>query len=240
MVSCERKRSTAFGLAVGVLIAAMSCAAAHADSGLVPRAESALRQKLSAAYPGVERWQISLLPQQWQRSVGLERASGHHAQIFVTRVGSQSAVWVGASPADDGSQGALLWFRVEGYGQALVATHLIPSGAGLHAADAEPAERDIVAAACRPVTNLARLAGMRASRLILAGGVICAGALEPMPPVVQGEEVTARFASRGVVVTARVRAESDGFQGGPVTVRSDSGDIFTATVTGKGEVSVSE
>ena len=205
----------------------------------MPRAESALRQKLHDAYPAVRQWTVNLLPQEVQESASLAQQHISHPTIYVTRVGTRSAVWVGSAPTGPMPHGALLWFAVAGYGPALVATHLIPRGSGLAPSDARPGQADLVAAACPPVADEAGLEGMRAVTTIPAGDVICAGAIEPMPPVVRGEQVTARFASHGVVVSAPVEALSDGVVGGAVTVRNvQSGEVFTAMVTGKAEVAV--
>jgi flagella basal body P-ring formation protein FlgA len=241
MAWCDRNRPCRLRAAGALLVLATGVTGlCRAAAGVVPQAESALRAKLHAAYPGVDRWSIDLLPQEWQASAQLAREHIRHPITLVTRVGPQSAVWVGTSPGSEAPRGAELWFQVAGYGRALVATHLIPSGASLHPADATLAERNVLAAACQPMTGPALLQGMRAMHLIRAGDVICAGAIGPMPSVVRGEKVTAHFAAEGIAITAQVTADSDGFLGGPVTVRSPRGDEITATVTGRREVSVNE
>jgi flagella basal body P-ring formation protein FlgA len=223
-----------------VLLAGSAAGVCRAGPGTVPRAESALREKLHAAYPGVDRWRIGLLPQQLQASARLAREHIRHPIAIVTRLGPQSAVWVGTSPQSQAPRGAVLWFEVAGYAPALAATHLIPSGASLHPADAALGEHNVLAAGCQAIANPGALRGMRALRLIRAGAVICADAIAPTPPVVRGQEVTARFTAGGVQITARVQAENDGYLGGPVTVRSPRGDALTATVTGKAQVSVND
>jgi flagella basal body P-ring formation protein FlgA len=241
MVWCARNRPSQLRAAGALLaLAAGFAGLCHAGTDVVPQAESALRAKLQAAYPGVDRWKIDLLPQEWQASARLAREHVEHPVALVTRLGPQSAVWVGTSAGVEAPRGAVLWFQVAGYGPALVASHLIPSGLDLQAADAGLAERNVLAAACQPVVSPELLRGMRAVRLIRAGEVICTDAIGRMPSVVRGEQVTAHFAAQGVEITARVTAESDGFVGGPVTVRSPRGDEITATVTGKREVSVNE
>lgn len=241
MVWCDHNRPSRHRAAGALLVLATGIAGlCRAGTGVVPQAEGVLRAKLHTAYPGVDRWSIDLLPQEWQASAQLAREHIHNPITLVTRLGSQSAVWVGTSPSGETPRGAMLWFQVAGYGPALVATHLIPGGAGLQPGDAELAERNVLAAACQPVASPALLQGMRAVRLIRAGDVICTGAIGRMPSVVRGEQVTAHFAAEGVDITAQVTADSDGFLGGPVTVRSPRGDEITATVTGRREVSVNE
>lgn len=242
MAWCAHNSKSALGLTVlAVLLAAWTVDVCQAGDAVMSQAESALRTKLQVAYPAVSRWNVTPLPEQWRASAVLEREHIARPTVFVTRVGARSAVWIGTSPEGGAPLGALLWFSVEGDSPALVATHPVPAGAALVPGDGELAEADIVAAACPPLTDAARLTGMRAGRMLRAGEVICAAAVEPMPPVARGEEVMARFSSHGVVVTTRAVAESDGFMGGPVTVRNASGGaVFGATVTGKAEVAVND
>jgi flagella basal body P-ring formation protein FlgA len=227
--------------ALAALLAVSLAGGCHASAALTQRAESALRERLRTAFPSVTKFRIDPLPMQWQASAWLERERVPHPTLLVTRLGAQSAVWVGTSPASGALRGALLWFKVAGYAPAVVSTHLLESGTALEAGDGQVALRDIVAAACQPLTRPAQLAGMRALRLVPAGELICAGAVEPMPPVVRGEPVTVRFAGSAVSVTAQVIAQSDGVIGAPVLVRNlDGGPLYSATVVGKAQVSVSE
>jgi flagella basal body P-ring formation protein FlgA len=231
----------AAALAGFAALAACANAACRAGDALVPRAEMALRQKLVAAYPAVKEWSVSLLPRQLQESASLERLRLRHPTVYVTRVGAQSAVWVGGAPTAALPRGALLWFSVSGYGPALIASQLIPSGTALEPSEASPGEADWVAAGCRLLSDPTSLGGMRAATMIRRGEPICASAIQAMPPVVRGEQVSARFSSHGVVITAPVEALSDGAIGAPVTVRNqESGEVFTATVVGKAEVAVGE
>lgn len=242
MISCAHNRHALRSLAAaGAILAVGVAGACHASDVLMRRAQIALQQRLHAAYRGVTRFQIDPLPMQWQASASLERAELAHPTVFVTRLGARSAVWVGTSPASAAPRGALLWFEVAGYAPAVVATRLLPSGAALQAGDGQVATRDIVAAACPPLTDPGQLAGMRAVSLVPRDEVICAGAVEPMPPVARGERVTARFAAGGISITTQALAESDGLIGGPVTVRNlGGGPSYSATVIGKAEVSVGD
>ena len=239
MAWCNRSRGTAFALAA--LLAAGAPGICHAAHGVISQAQSALRAKLRAMYPDVTRWRIDPLPEEWRASARIALLRIHRPIVLVTRLGTQSAVWVGTSLASSPPRGGLLWFQVAGYGTAVVAAHLIPAGAALEATDGELGQENILAAACRPLANPAALGGMRAVRLLRAGEIICAGAVQRMPPVARGQQVTARFSSHGVVVVTQVVAQGDGFLGEPVAVRNVSGGaVFSATVTGKGEVSVGD
>lgn len=225
---------------LAAILAAGLAGICHASGALMQQAESALRSRLHAAYPAVTRFQVDPLPQ-WRGSASLQHEGVAHATVLVTRLGARSAVWVGTSPDSAAPRGALLWFQVAGYAPAVVATHLLASGAALEAADGQLANRDVVAAGCLPLTDPVQLVGMRAATLVPRDQVICAAAIEPLPPVARGERVTARFAAGGILITTQVMAQSDGVIGGPVTVRNlDGGPVYNATVIGKAEVSVGD
>lgn len=242
MACCTHNRNAIRILASLTAIFAVGLAGVcRADDALQQQAESALLQRLHAAYPRATRFAIDPLPTEWRASAWLERAHVAHPTVLVTRVGSRSAVWVGTSPESGVPRGAMLWFQVAGYAPAVVATQLLASGTALQAGDGEMANRDIVAADCQPLSDPAQLAGMRATRLVLRGDVLCAGAVEPLPPVARGERVTARFAAHGVSITTQAVAQGDGVIGAPVAVRNiGGGPVYSATVTGKAEVSVSD
>jgi flagella basal body P-ring formation protein FlgA len=198
-------------------------------------AEQALRARLAAAYPTVTRWEISLLP------TANGAAIGAHSSVTVTRLGERSSVWVGSKSLESDRHGTLLWFSVAGYASAVTAARVLTAGMPLDTADGEVVEHDIVSGACKPIEDPALLTGRRVKRLVHAGEMICAELLESVPPVARGQEVTLLYTGRSFTLAARGVAQADGLLGKRVTVRNtSSGDLFTATVTGKGEVSVDE
>jgi flagella basal body P-ring formation protein FlgA len=217
-------------------IGASSCRAD--ERGFVAGAEQALREKLALAYPTVTRWEIEVLPSSAATGIGTDAIP---PTVTVTRVGERSAVWVGSKSLGEQRRGALLWFSVAGYAPAVTAARALTAGTSLDARDGEILEHNIVSGDCRPVDDTGALVGMRVKRMIHAGEMICASALEPAPPVTRGEEVTLRYTGRSFTLTARGVAQADGILGKRVMVRNvSSGDVFAATVTGRGEVSVDE
>jgi len=202
------------------------------------KAEEALRDKLASAYPTVTRWEIALLPSSVEASNGRSDA---HPSVTVTRLGERSAVWVGSKSLGRDRHGALLWFRVAGYALAVVAARPLPAGTPLASGDGALLERDIVGGGCSPIGDPRALTGKRARRFLQAGELICDSLLEAVPAVARGEEVTLSYTGRSFTLTARGIAQADGLLGKRVTVRNvSSGEVFAATVTGKGEVSVDE
>jgi flagella basal body P-ring formation protein FlgA len=156
-------------------------------------------------------------------------------------VGARSAVWVGSASMSTRRQGKLIWFSVAGYAPALVAVRTVAADAPLDAGDAMLADRDVVAADCTSPDSPDSLPGLRVKRTLHAGEILCANLLEPVPPVTRGEEVTLLYHGRSFTLTARGIAQADGLLGKPVMVRnSSSGDVFTATVSGRAEVSVND
>lgn len=223
-------------LLAAACLGTLECAAA--DSDPVATAGQALRDKLQQKYPNVTRWQIDLLP---SAAPGAGGASAAHTNVTVTRLGARSAVWIGSQDLGARRNGTLLWFDVAGYAPAVTATHALTAGAPLDPRDGIVLERDIIGSDCVAIEDSAALAGMRVKRLVRAGETICTNVLEAAPAVARGEEVTLFYSGRSFTLTARGVAQGDGALGRQVTVRnSSSGEILTATVTGKGEVSVHE
>jgi flagella basal body P-ring formation protein FlgA len=94
---------------------------------------------------------------------------------------------------------------------------------------------------CSSIRDPQTLTAKRAKRFFQAGEIICYNLLEPLPAVARGEEVALLYIGRNFTLAAKAIAQADGTVGKRVTVRNvGSGEVFAATVTGKGEVSVNE
>ena len=227
-------------------LAAMSAAPATSgaaadsagDNAPVSVGERALQARLMATYPGITQWDIVPLRPTAGSRLPASLSTGEWS-AHVTRLGVRSAVWI--APGSASSRGELLWYSVAGLGQAVIATRRILPAAALDSQDGALASADLIAAACTPLDSPGALEGMRARITIREGEVICPGSIEQRPPVARGDEVTVRYASGPVVLTARAVAQGDGQMGKLVMVRSTaSGDVFRAKVSGKAEVSVDD
>jgi len=223
-------------------LAPMIGGAGEPATSAVALAERALQSRLESVYPRVSQWDIVPLHEATASPSAL--LEGHHEAdeltVTVTRIGSRSAVWVAARAGRNLPAGGLLWFSVAGSGPAVVATHSLSRGATLDAGDGTLASSDLVAAGCVGLDSSAVLAGMRTKVTIGEGEVICPVAIEPLPPVVRGEAVTVRYAAGPVTLTSRAVAQSDALLGKPVLVRTGSGDLFQAMVSGHAEVRVDD
>jgi len=221
-------------IALAALLHAIACPALPAAN----QAELALRAKLAIAYPAVTRWDISVLPSIVEPPAGNSEPC---LSVTVTRLGQRSAVWVGSESLERGRHGTLLWFNVAGYSQAVVAARALPAGTSLDSGDGSLVESDIVRDNCLPLRDLRSLPGKRSRHFLQAGELICANLLEAEPAITRGEEVALIYTGRNFTLTTRAIAQSDGIEGKRVTVRNvSSGQVFAATVTGKGEVTVHE
>jgi flagella basal body P-ring formation protein FlgA len=206
-----------------------------ADVSPLHTAEQVLRKALEENYPTVVHWEISALTS--PDSIPKE-ADTAGATVSVTRLGQRSAVWLGSADKSRHRRGQLLWFAVSGYAPVLTASHLIVFAAALTPADGHLQDQDILAAGCQPLVAQEALIDQRARRTLHEGDTICAAAIEPTPAVARGQEVVMHYAGRNLQLTAHAVAQTDGLLGKSVSVRSPSGEIFTATVSGRGEVSV--
>jgi flagella basal body P-ring formation protein FlgA len=225
-------------LAVSESRAASEVPISQASTPVATQAEQVLREKLAIAYTNVTRWEISLLP---SSTTAVNAGPYTHPSVTVTRLGQRSAVWVGSKNLGADRHGTLLWFNVAGYGQAVVAARSLSVGASLDSGDGAVVERDIVGVSCNPIRDPQMLTAKRTKRFFQVGEIICDNLLEPLPAVARGEEVALLYVGRNFTLAAKAIAQADGTVGKRVTVRNvSSGEVFAATVTGAGEVSVNE
>lgn len=224
--------------------AGLECRAAQevtfpqASPPVTNQAEQVLREKLASAYRTVTRWEISLLPSSIEAANGVANT---HPSVTVTRLGQRSAVWVGSKSLGRDRHGALLWFNVAGYGQAVVAARPLSAGTSLDSGDGALVEHDIMGISCDPVRDPRALIAKRAKRFFQPGEIICDNLLEPLPAVTRGEAVALLYIGKNFTLAAKAIAQTDGTVGKRVSVRNvSSGEVFAATVTGKGEVSVND
>lgn len=209
------------------------------DSGsALSLGQQALRARLERDHPGVTQWDI--VPLQPAAPAAMQPLAGE-LTAFVTRLGVRSAVWVTPKSTSRPARGELIWYSVAGFGPAVVTTRRLASGTALEMRDGTLGSSDLVAAGCTGLTSPQALDGMRTKVTIEAGAMICAGAIEAMPPVTRGEEVTVRYLTGALSLTAHAVAQADGLLGKPVLVRSTaSGELFRAVVSAREEVSVND
>jgi flagella basal body P-ring formation protein FlgA len=214
---------SAYLLAVVALASGARPWTALASSGAI---DVTLEQRLHEQRPDVLRWQVRALSEATAVTADAEIAG-------VGKIGSRTAVRF--------VDGRVRWYAVAGMGQVLVSAHAVERGAALDAADAQLAERDIVALGCDAVRELDASRRWRAARRLATGDPLCARDIEVVPDVERDRPVTLN-AQRGVVSASRVlTADSDAHFGERVRLRDRaSGVVVVAVVTGPGAARLSE
>ncbi|HEY4211198.1 MAG TPA: flagellar basal body P-ring formation chaperone FlgA [Steroidobacteraceae bacterium] len=191
--------------------------------------EKILLANLRRHYPDVARWDIEPLTSSVQEPAGVHTEAGPGR---VVHLGPRSAVRVGRH---------VLWFAVAGFQNVVIATRWLRAGAAVDASSGITSERDVIAAGCDPVTELASLRGARATRALSVNSVICRNSIEPRPTVARGDEVTVLYIGHFVSLSTRGVAQQDGSLGDVLNVRTTRHDgVFPAVVSGEGEVTVHE
>ncbi|MBD3257294.1 flagellar basal body P-ring formation protein FlgA [candidate division GN15 bacterium] len=129
--------------------------------------------------------------------------------------------------------------RVTHYAEVLVAT------AETDRHDLVPAEKfekqlmDITSLREQPVTSVDDLAGQRATTNIRQGTILTVAALEPVPDIEVGREVTIFFQDEAFTISAPGKAVQTGWEGDRIRVRNlESGKTIIATVVDESSVAV--
>jgi flagella basal body P-ring formation protein FlgA len=200
------------------------------------RAEQALQQVLAQRHPHVATWHITALadPRQQQRLAG--RSVG---RVDVIRTGKRSAVhlWCESAPRPC----ATVWFAVSGLQAVLGSARAMRPLHPVVPADFVIQSHDVLNLSCEPLVSHEGLVGLRTTRALAAGAVVCREFLELRPAVSRGESVEVRVAAGAVAITTRAIAQQDAALGQSVRLRrADRAAPILGTVTGAGQVSVGQ
>jgi flagella basal body P-ring formation protein FlgA len=207
-------------------VAALMLFAASIAGG---RVDDLLRAELERRFPAVQRWEIRSFDDVVSHPTSTPAVD---SETVVVRVGARSAVRTGKR---------LRWFAVNGFQNVVSVKKGVRAGEALDASAGLLEERDVVAAQCEPLTDVAALDGMRTRRALHANEIICAEAIEPRPTVARGDTVTVRYVGERVELLTKGIARADGNLGDMLTVQSaKSADSFAARVSGAREVTVHE
>lgn len=223
-------------LTASILLAACAAGSTRAD-GLQERVLlPVLMNALTARYPAVTSWQVQPLE---RRAEARAREETGAAQVDVVRIGPRSAVRV-RTPAGDGTLvQRTMWYSVAGMQSVLTANRSLSAGSALDSGRVAYAERDVVSADCAPLTDATGIENLRTRVAVRTGEVLCAGAVEPRPPVSRGEKITVIYRGPVVALTASGVAQSDGELGHLIFVRNPaSRESFQAVVSGPQEVTI--
>ncbi len=220
-----------------VLLGIAACTSAPASAQWRAEAERTLTLELQKAYPDVRQWSVAPLVSEQQETL---LSDVDVRSIRVTKLGARSAVRLRTHKFGK-SHESTVWYAVEGIRSALVASQPIAAGASFEASAIRGGEVKAFVAQCTPVTDSQSVAGMRAVRKLETDDPVCREWIEPQPLVARGDNV-AVYAKVGLVtITATGIAQEDAELGERLKVRSpSSGEVYSAAVSGRGEVMVRE
>jgi len=218
--------------------ALLSCSAASlGDADWRALAEQVLQQALTNRHPHVEEWHLrALTGERQERRLAAQPALAAE----VLQLGARSAVRLWCDPQPR-RQCATVWFAVSGMQLVLTSAIELAQASPVTAATLIMQRNDVVKLGCEPLASLDGLEGSRTRQRLYAGQALCRSFLEPRPAVSRGETVMVRVAAGSVAIMARAIAQQDGNPGQAVRIkRPDSMAPFLATVTGVGQVALSE
>lgn len=130
------------------------------------------------------------------------------------------------------TQGPTLWniylpVTVKVFGRALVATRALAAGSVLTAGDLTQAEVDLAEDSSAVVVDPDAAVGRVLARALKAGESLRQSQLRPRQWFSAGETVTVIARGAGFSVASRGRALSNGYEGRPARVRTESGRVLT-------------
>jgi flagella basal body P-ring formation protein FlgA len=200
----------------------------------VEMAQKTLHERLHEAYPQVTSW--TLMPLLSERQAAAEASDDVH--VDAKQLGKRSALQV--SWLEEGRQvRQALWFDVIGEQPASMLDVDVKRNEPIPTAAVRTDERAPWEPTCEVVHPGTSLQGMRARKALRAGDLLCAGDMEPKPPVSRGEQVVVRSSAGLVSVQSKGIAEQDGVVGERLRVRNpSSGEFYLALVVAEGEVVV--
>jgi flagella basal body P-ring formation protein FlgA len=129
--------------------------------------------------------------------------------------------------------------RIKKFADVLVATDKIEHHQSLSEQQFELKRTDVTSLREQPVISFAELTGHRAKRNLRMGSILTSGALEPVPDIDVGGEVTIVFSDSWGTITVPGQVMETGRIGDRVRVKNlASGKIVLATVTSDKSVEV--
>jgi flagella basal body P-ring formation protein FlgA len=218
---------------------ALVCASATAVAEPMPSslrtAQETLHARLQEAYPHVTSW--TLVPLLNERQMAAADASADVA-VDAVKLGKRSALQVSWVEGERRLR-QVLWFSVTGEQPGSLVNVDVPRNELIPVASVQADERAPWEPSCEALVPGTSLDGMRARKALRAGDLLCAGDMEPKPPVSRGEQVVVHSSAGLVTVVSKGIAEQDGAIGDRLRVRNpSSGEHYLALVTAEGEVVV--
>ena len=135
------------------------------------------------------------------------------------------------------AQGSVKWnvylpITVKVYGRALVAANAVSAGSVLGAADVAQAEVDLAEDSAPAVVDADAAIGRAVTRTLKPGQSLRASHLKPRQYFAAGETVTVLAPGPGFSVAGEAQALTNGVEGQPARVRTESGRVLTGQPIG--------
>jgi flagella basal body P-ring formation protein FlgA len=201
----------------------------------VSLARSELEQRLRDAYPEVNVWALTPMMSDRQMTSFATAAALH---IDSVQLGRRSALQVSWRDGEERRRQAV-WFDVSGQRAAWILTTDVKRNEPIATEALRANENAAWQPGCSAVSPSIAVQNMRARRALRSGDVLCAENMESKPPVSRGERVLVHSSAGLVTVLVAGIAEQDGKLGDRLQVRNpDSGELYIASVSAEGEVSV--
>ena len=148
-------------------------------------------------------------------------------------------VWIDVAIDGHHYQSVPVWFAVEAYADALVAKAEIARGSVFRSASFTKERVDISLIDGELFVPEVDGLGLRVKTSLREGEVLLQNNLEPVPPVIKGQQVAVQSNIGSVRVTAMATALEDGHKGDRVEVqRLDGEATYTVWVVGEGAATV--
>ena len=180
--------------------------------------------------PGAPRFEVSI----GQLDPRLRLAPCQHIEPYLP---DGTRLWGKARIGLRCTQGASKWkvylpVTVKAFGPALVATGNAAAGSVLTPADLAPAEVDLAEDASAVVLNADLAVGRVLARPLRAGQSLRQSHLKPRQWFAAGDAVTVVAQGSGFSVAGEAQALTNGIEGQPARVRTESGRVLTGQPAG--------
>lgn len=129
--------------------------------------------------------------------------------------------------------------RIKRFAEVLVATDRITRHALLGSNNFELKRMNVTSLRQQPVRSFERIADHRSKRMLRKGDILTTGAVEPVPDIDVGEEVTITYSDHWGTITVPGRVMQTGWAGKKIRVKNKaSGKIVLARVVDSKSVAV--
>jgi flagella basal body P-ring formation protein FlgA len=226
-------------------LAAMAClmlaftayAGVDDESPMVTAARTRLLSQLQHERPDIRRFELTVIGHP-AVPVLAERAA---AIVPGGVLSSRKCVWIALGRAGRSAGSMPVWFSVKAFRPVLVAQTSHAARANVNPGDFIVDERDVAMLSGVPLDIDSDVTQMRARRVISAGRIVLKQDLEPLPPILRGQEVSVEIRYGAVDIETQAIALREARFGEPVTLQNpDSRMTYAARVVGQGRAMVVE